>query len=237
MLSKTVGNIHGQIKTVDELKQSYDTVIEHCKQLRKIAVENNIWIPCSRKGWSPMREWEEMSGENRREIKFLKEEVYPICKFYETRASTIKLRCFNDNRNYDAELISPDNKINNHLEISFPRDGKYEVDIEKTITQHGIWHSGFNDSALEWNDEYCNGSIVMRIIKKKSEKNYPKNTILIIMAGSVFPHFDDFDNSKPNPAVERFWDTFVINASKISNSFVEIWLIDRQSPFKIRQIK
>jgi len=57
------------------------------------------------------------------------------------------------------------------------------------------------------------------------------------MAGSTFPHCDDFDSSKPDPEIEKYRDDLAIEASDIKNSFVEIWLIDRQSPNSIRQIK
>ena len=236
-LSQIIRKIDGQALCVDLLKSFYQQAFVFTNTLNDFAKEIKIWDPQNCKGWSPMRDWKEMSGEVEREIKYLRTEVYPLFKFFNQKQPTATIKSFNDNRNYDAELLDVDGNVTNYVEITFPIDGQFEKKTEKKITKQGYWSSEFSDDQVSFFHDYCNGDLVKELIKKKSEKNYPKNTILIIMAGPHFPHCDDFDSEKPNQTVEKYWNKFAEEASSIENSFTEIWLIDIREPYTIRAIK
>ncbi len=238
MLLGIVENIHGNILTVPELKDHYFQALNNAKALKNMAVKEGIWKPSTCEGWSPMREWNDKTGENSRIIKFLNEEVFIIFNFLININPNAKIRCFNDNRSYDAELIAASGSdVINYIEVSFPHDGRHESVVEKSITKTGIWCSDYEDDILKWKTDQCNGNRIKQLIEKKSRIPYPKGTILIIMGGATYYECDDFDDSKSNPEIEKYWDNFCIEMSKLENLFCQIWLIDRHNPSKIRNIK
>ncbi len=238
MLSKIIESIHGKILTASSLKKLFDQAVNNIEALNKTAKKNDIWDPINLKGWNPIDEWREKSGENSRKIKYLREEVYVIYNFFLNKQPNARIRCFNDDRSYDAELIDSDNSnVKNYIEISFPHDGKHENIIEKTISTNRIWCSGFEDDILKWHCDQCNGERITQIIEQKSKIEYPEGTILIIMGGAAYYESADSNDTKPNHEIEKYWDNFCVQASNIPNPFYQIWLVDRHIPSKIRKIK
>lgn len=219
-LNEIIDSLINSPITISCLREKYLRIKELNERYAK-RVENQ--------DWSPSRYWRD----NPRKIKFIREEVFPTLIFFEQYDNEAIVRFYNDNRNYDVELLDVNGNVVSYIEVTYPHDGEVENEINKTVNKNGGWTSLYSDG----NPADSLRPKILSVIEKKSNKDYPNNTSLLIMSGTHCPTSDDFDDSSPDINVEKSLDQTVSLAKKIENNFDNIWFIDRHPPHRMRIIK
>lgn len=117
------------------------------------------------------------------------QELYPLSIFCKWKYSDINVLCqlVLGNQGYDAKIYHPSTDRTEHIEITWPTDGKKEHQDALLLNERGIGSVEVGDFAEERQKTI---EQILRLANKKSLKDYshPEGSSLLILI-DIYPYF------------------------------------------------